>query len=142
MFNVQVLCCLYYSFLLSFFFFFQAEDGIRDLPLASAQCAEVLRIPTKKAPERAVCSLDEDEVTAILTEPDRSKREGQRDHVLCSVLYNTGARVQEALNLTPCDLHLETPFHVRLFGKERKERISPLWPETVDLLKALLKRQP
>jgi len=111
-------------------------------PLASAQCAEVLRIPTKKAPERAVCSLDEDEVTAILTEPDRSKREGQRDHVLCSVLYNTGARIQEALNLTPCDLHLETPFHVRLFGKERKERISPLWPETVDLLKALLKRQP
>ena len=111
-------------------------------PLASAQCAEVLRIPTKKAPERAMCSLDEDEVTAILAEPDRSKREGQRDHVLCSVLYNTGARIQEALNLTPRDLHLESPFHVRLFGKGRKERISPLWPETVDLLKALLKRQP
>ena len=46
------------------------------------------------------------------------------------------------MNLTPRDLRLESPFHVRLFGKGRKERISPLWPETVDLLKALLKRQP
>jgi site-specific recombinase XerD len=111
-------------------------------PLASAQCAEVLRIPTKKAPQRALCYLDEDELTAILARPDRSKREGQRDHVLWSVLFNTGARIQEALNLTPRDLRLESPFHVRLFGKGRKERISPLWPETVELLKALLKRQP
>jgi site-specific recombinase XerD len=111
-------------------------------PLASAQCSEVLRIPTKKAPQRALCHLDEDEVTTILAEPDRSKREGQRDHVLWSVLYNTGARIQEALNLTPRDLRLESPFQVRLFGKGRKERICPLWPETVELLKALLKRQP
>ncbi len=111
-------------------------------PLASAQCAEVLRIPVKKAPQRALCYLDEDEVTAILAQPDRSKREGQRDHVLWSVLYNTGARIQEALNLTPRDLRLESPLQVRLFGKGRKERISPLWPETVELLKALLKRQP
>jgi site-specific recombinase XerD len=111
-------------------------------PLASAQCAEVLRIPTKKAPEREMSYLDEDEVTAILAQPDRSKREGQRDHVLCALLYNSGARIQEALNLTPRDLRLESPFHVRLFGKGRKERISPLWPETVELLKSLLKRQP
>jgi site-specific recombinase XerD len=111
-------------------------------PLASAQCADVLHIPTKKAPQRALCYLDEDELTAILAQPDRSNREGQRDHVLWSVLYNTGARIQEALNLTPRDLRLESPFHVRLFGKGRKERISPLWPETVALLKAWLKRQP
>ena len=111
-------------------------------PLASAQCAEVLRVPTKKALQRALCYLDEDELTAILAQPERSKREGQRDHVLWSVLFNTGARIQEALNLTPRDVRLESPFHVRLFGKGRKERISPLWPETVELLKALLKRQP
>jgi len=37
---------------------------------------------------------------------------------------------------------LESPFQVRLFGKGKKERICPLWPETVDLLKALLKRKP
>lgn len=111
-------------------------------PLASAQCAAVLRIPSKQAPKPEVRDLDEDEITAILAQPDRSKIEGQRDHALLAVLFNTGARIQEALNLSPQALRLESPFHVRLFGKGRKERICPLWPETVELLKVLLKRKP
>jgi integrase len=52
------------------------------------------------------------------------------------------ARIQEALNINPQALRLESPFHVRLFGKGRKERICPLWPETVAVLKALLRTQP
>jgi len=111
-------------------------------PLAAAQCAAVLRIPTKQAPKLEVRDLDEDEISAILAQPDRLKIEGQRDHVLLAVLFNTGARIQEALNLSPQALRLESPFQVRLFGKGRKERICPLWPETVELLKALLKRKP
>jgi site-specific recombinase XerD len=111
-------------------------------PLAAAQCAAVLRIPTKQAPKPQVRDLDEAEITAILAQPDRSKIEGQRDHVLLAVLFNTGARIQEALNLSPQALRLESPFQVRLFGKGRKDRICPLWPETVELLKALLKRKP
>jgi len=111
-------------------------------PLVAAQCAAVLRIPTKQAPKPEICALEEDEITAILEQPDRSKIEGQRDHVLLAFLFNTGARIQEALDLTPGALRLESPFHVRLFGKGRKERICPLWPETVELLKALLKRKP
>ena len=111
-------------------------------PLALAHCAEVLRIPTKQAPEPEICSLNEIEITAILAQPDQSKVFGRRDHVLLAVLYNTGARIQEALNLSPRNLRLESPFHVRLFGKGRKERVCPLWPETVALLKEFLKRQP
>jgi site-specific recombinase XerD len=111
-------------------------------PLATAQCAAVLRIPTKQAPRPEVHDLDEDEITAILAQPNRSKLEGQRDHVLLALLFNSGARIQEALDLTPQALRLESPFHVRLLGKRRKERICPLWPETVELLKAFLKRKP
>lgn len=111
-------------------------------PLAAAQCAAVLRIPTKQAPRPEVHDLDEEEITAILAQPDRSKLEGQRDHVLLALLFNSGARIQEALDLTPQALRLESPFHVRLFGKRRKERVCPLWPETVELLKAFLKRKP
>ena len=111
-------------------------------PLAAAQCAAVLRIPTKKAPVVEVRDLDEDEISAILAQPNRLKLEGQRDHVLLAFLYNTGARIQEALDLSVQALRLESPFQVRLFGKGRKERICPLWPETVELLKALLKRKP
>jgi integrase/recombinase XerC len=111
-------------------------------PLAAAQCAAVLRIPTKQAPVVEVRDLDEDEISAILAQPNRLKLEGQRDHVLLAFLYNTGARIQEALDLSVQALRLESPFQVRLFGKGRKERICPLWPETAELLKALLKRKP
>jgi site-specific recombinase XerD len=111
-------------------------------PLASAQCAEVLRIPTKRASKRALCYLDVDEVTAILKQPDGSTLEGQRDHALLTLLYNTGARIQEALNLCPRDVRFKSPAQIKLFGKGRKERICPIWPETVDLLVALLQRKP
>jgi len=70
-------------------------------PLAGAQRAAVLRIPNKKMSQPEVSGLDEDEITAILAQPNRSKAEGQRDHVLLAVLYNTGARIQEALDLSP-----------------------------------------
>ncbi len=89
-----------------------------------------------------VSGLDEDEISAILAQPNRSKAESQRDHVLLAVLYNTSARIQEALDLCPQSVRWESPFQVRLLGKGRKERHCPLWPETVALLRALLKRSP
>jgi site-specific recombinase XerD len=121
----------------SFFSFVADRD-----PLASAQCAAVLRIPNKNTTKPEIDGLDEDEITAILAQPNRSKIEGQRDHALLAVLYNTGARIQEALDLSPQSIRWESPFQVRLLGKGRKERHCPLWPETIDLLKALLKRKP
>ena len=111
-------------------------------PLAVAQCGGIARIPVKKMNRPAMCYLDAEEITAILQQPDRSNREGQRDHVLLAFLYNTGARIQEALNVCPEAIRFESPTQVALFGKGRKTRVCPLWPETVDLLRALLKRQP
>ncbi len=111
-------------------------------PTAIAQCAEILRIPTKKAPIHAPCYLEPEEVKAILAQPDRTALEGQRDHALLSFLYNTGARIQEALDVCPQAIRFEPPACVRLYGKGRKERLAPLWPETVSLLRALLRRQP
>jgi site-specific recombinase XerD len=121
----------------SFFSFVAAHE-----PLAAQQCAEVLGIPFKRAPRRAICYLESAEVSTILAQPKRTTLEGQRDHALLSFLYNTGARIQEALNLRPMDIRMESPAHVRLMGKGRKERISPMWPETANLLAALLRRQP
>jgi site-specific recombinase XerD len=111
-------------------------------PLAAMQCAAVLRIPTKKGPRADPEYLDVEEVAAILRQPDRSTPEGQRDHALLAFLYNTGARIQEALSLCPNNIRLASPAQVKLFGKGRKERVCPLWPETATLLAALLKRKP
>lgn len=120
------------------FFHFVAERE----PTAIAQCAEILHIPNKKTTRPAPCYLESSEIEAILAQPDRSCLEGQRDHALLSFLYNTGARIQEALDVCPAAIRFDTPLCVHLMGKGRKERICPLWPETVALLKALLKRQP
>lgn len=120
------------------FFHFVAEQE----PAAIAQCVEVLNIPTKKAIKPAPWHLESSEIEAILAQPDRRCLEGQRDHALLSFLYNTGARIQEALDVCPAAIRFETPLCVRLLGKGRKERICPLWPETVALLKALLNRHP
>jgi site-specific recombinase XerD len=120
------------------FFRFAADHE----PSAVAQCAGVLRIPTKRAPTAEVNFLDSEEITAILGQPDRSTIEGQRDHALLALLYNTGARIQEALELSPRAVRFRSPAQVTLFGKGRKERACPIWPETADLLTALLKRQP
>src|SRR5258707_106478 len=65
-----------------------------------------------------------------------------RDHALLAFLYNTGARIQEALDVCPRAIRFESPAHVELLGKGRKSRICPLWPETVAVLKALLRQQP
>jgi site-specific recombinase XerD len=111
-------------------------------PRAAKLCADVLRVPFKKAPKRAMCYLDSAEVAAILSQPDQATAEGQRDHTLLSVLYNTGARIQEALDLRPQDIHLKSPSHVRLLGKGQKERISPVWPETAEVIAALQRRSP
>jgi site-specific recombinase XerD len=111
-------------------------------PLAIAQCTEIARIPVKKMSRRAMCYMDADEIAAILRVPDRSSPEGQRDHALLAFLYNTGARIQEALNVCPRAIRFEPPAQVELLGKGGKGRICPLWPETVDVLKELLKRQP
>jgi len=109
-------------------------------PLAARQCAEVLHVPFKRAARRAMVYLDSAEVASILSQPDRSNLEGQRDHALLSLLYNTGSRIQEALNLRPQDVYLKSPAHVRLMGKGQKERIAPIWPETAELLTSLIER--
>ena len=44
--------------------------------------------------------------------------------------------------MCPHAIRFESPAHVELFGKGRKSRVCPLWPETGDLVRALLRRQP
>src|ERR1035438_4919236 len=110
-------------------------------PGAIAQAAQIRQIPRRRGIQRPICYLEQEEVDAILAQPDRSTPEGQRDHTLLVFLYNTGARIQEALDLCPQAVRFESPCSARLFGKGRKERICPLWPETSALLRALLRRR-
>src|SRR5439155_17708801 len=105
----------------SFFSFVASRE-----PLAAKQCEAVLHIPVKRGPKRSPSYLELEEVAAVLTQPDRQSVLGYRDYTLLVLLYNTGARISEALALCPHAIRLETPAQVHLLGKGRKERICPL----------------
>jgi site-specific recombinase XerD len=104
-------------------------------------CQRILSVPFKRARQRVVEYLEADELRALLEAPDPTTMDGRRDRALLLVLFNTGARVQEILDVRPCDLQLVRPFQIRLRGKGRKERLCPLWPRTAERLGALLQEQ-
>ncbi|UCE04134.1 MAG: tyrosine-type recombinase/integrase [Candidatus Latescibacterota bacterium] len=101
-------------------------------------CQRLLAVPFKRAPVRVVEYLEADEIRALLDATDRSTHDGRRDHALLLVMFNTGARVQEVLNLKARDLQLVQPLQARLLGKGGKERVCPLWPRTAAVLRAFL----
>ena len=102
------------------------------------RCQRILAIPFKRSGARVIEYLDYEEILAVLKAVDRSTDDGRRDYVLLAAMFNTGARVQEILDLRACDLQLVAPCHLRLIGKGRKERLCPLWPQTAQLLQAYL----
>src|ERR1700692_3974904 len=108
-------------------------------PLAIAQCAEIARIPVKKRSRPAMCYMDAEEIAAVLREPDQSSLEGQRDHALLAFLYNSGARIQEALDVCPRAIRFESPAQVELLGKGRRSRVCPFWPGTGAVIQALVR---
>ena len=107
-------------------------------PEAVEHCAHILAIPLKRGDSRCVDYLTTDEIETVLLQIPVAAGEGRRDDALLRFLYNTGARVQEAIDVRANDLWLESPAHVLLRGKGRKERICPLWLDTVDRLRRLL----
>jgi len=119
------------------FFRFVAEK----IPSQIEHCQRILAIPFKQARTRPIEYLEYEEIQSVLSTIDRSKNDGRRDYALIVTMFNTGARVQELLNIRCSDLQLLKPLHVRLFGKGKKERICPLWPEIAELLQELIEDQ-
>jgi site-specific recombinase XerD len=107
-------------------------------PERLAQCQRILGVPFKRALSRSVEYLEYEEIQAVLASIDRGTLDGRRDYALLVTMFNTGARVQEIIDLRVCDLQLVRPFQARLRGKGRKERLCPLWPQTAELLQTFL----
>ena len=110
-------------------------------PALAAACNPVLAIPAKKSLHPLLGYLTEQELGHLLAQVDRLATRGERDYVLLSVLYDTGARIQELLDLAPRDFHLETPHFVCVRGKGRRERLCPLLPQSARLVRTFLSAQ-
>ena len=105
----------------------------------AAQYQQALALPLKRAPTAPAVYLEPEEMSVILKQPDRRSALGLRDHTILLFMYNTGARVSEALAVRLQDLSLVRPRQVRLYGKGKKERLCPLWNETAAAIKQLVK---
>jgi integrase/recombinase XerD len=113
----------------AFFRYLQSEA-----PDRLVQCQQILAIPLHRHERKAVPYLEAGDLAVLLAQPDRTTVEGRRHAALLRVLYDTGARVQEIIDLRVGDVRLDTPAQVRLTGKGRKTRIVPLMSETAALL--------
>jgi site-specific recombinase XerD len=105
------------------------------------QYGRILSIPAKRSTARPTHYLEPEQVRIIIAAVDPKEPNSVRDRALLLFLYNTGARVSEALDVRQRDLHLERPRQVRLRGKGGKERICPLWSETASALRQLIKTE-
>ena len=96
-------------------------------PSALALSQRVLAIPMKRFDRRLVGYLSRDEIQAILAATDSATPSGRRDHLLLSLLYNTGARVSEILALQRQHVRQQPATVIEIIGKGRKQRSLPLW---------------
>jgi site-specific recombinase XerD len=114
----------------AFFRYVQSEEPDRML-----QCQKILAIPQRRHARPTVAYLSKEELAEILAQPNLRTPQGRRDAVLLSILYDSGARVQELIDLTVGDVRLDPPAQLRLLGKGRKMRAVPLMDNTVSLLR-------
>lgn len=97
-------------------------------------CSDIIAIRPKKYEKPVVPFLSEDELKTLLMQPDPSTQQGLRDLTLLSLLYDSGARVQELTGLKLKDIRLTSPAMVTLTGKGQKTRQVPLMKDTCKLL--------
>jgi len=103
-------------------------------PSLERQAKRIFAIPVKRVHPKAADSLDRKELEALLAQPQASSADGMRDLAILTFLYNTGARAQEVADARDgwFDFANRT---VSIIGKGQRQRITPLWPSTVRLLK-------
>lgn len=113
----------------AFYRYLQGED-----PTGLLSYQKILSIPLKKTAAPIVHHLTPEALKLVLAQPDRTRRMGRRDATLLATLYDTGARVQELVDLHVRDVRLDAPAIISLTGKGNKVRHVPLMAPTAALI--------
>ena len=99
-------------------------------------CHQILSIPSKKTESKVFNYLNIDGMKLLLQQPDTQKAKGPRNIALLSLMYESAARVQEIIDLTPTSLFITNkPYRVILHGKGNKYRSIPLPDKQVGILR-------
>lgn len=117
----------------SFFYYVLYEN-----PERLFECQRILSIKVKKHRKKSINYLTTDGIKLLLEQPDLNTRHGHRNLALLALMYDSGARVQEIIDLTPSSIRLDFPSIVKLVGKGNKARIVPLQEEQIVFLKSYM----
>ena len=102
---------------------------------------QALAVPMKRFDRKMVGYLTREQMLAVIDVPTTTWL-GQRDHLLLTLMFNTGARVSEIIGVRVADVVLGATSCVRLHGKGRKQRSLPLWKETAREIRDWLRLNP
>jgi integrase/recombinase XerD len=103
------------------------------------ECQKILSIKFKKIKKESFIYLTIKGIKLLLQQPDTTTSRGRRNLALLALMYDTGARVQEIIDLTPSMLRLNKPATVKIIGKGNKARLVPMLNAQVEHLKNYLK---
>lgn len=119
------------------------KSFFRYLEYRAPHCIEQVRqihgIPMKKTDQMLIDYLTREELKALLDSPDPHSQSGIRDRAMLHLAYACGLRVAELVSLRLDQFDPRTPATIHIVGKGRRERVLPLWKETVTVLKDWLK---
>ncbi len=113
----------------SFYRYTQSEN-----PEILLECQRIIGVPFKKREKKTIDYLSQESVKHLLEQPDTSKKRGRRDLTMMVILYDTGARVQELIDIKTGDVRLTKPASITLTGKGNKRRCVPIMGKTKNLI--------
>ncbi len=113
----------------SFYHYAQIEN-----PNILFESQKILGLTFKKYSKNSIDFLESSCIKIFLAQPDTRTHKGLRDCAILTLLYDSGARVQELINIKVSDIRLTSPATLKLTGKGDKCRIIPLMNKTQELL--------
>lgn len=111
-------------------------------PVLMEACERVQAIRIRVPPPRPMTVLNTKQAEAICQAPDPKTVLGLRDQAILLLLYNSGIRVQELCDLSMERIRLQAPTQIEVIGKGHKQRLIPIWPETVKAIESYLRACP
>lgn len=119
----------------AFFRYIQYRD-----PAGFDQCAEILAVPFKKAPMIPMTYMTLEEIALLFSIPDQRELNQLRDLTIMVLLYESGGRVQEIIDLCPLSIRFGVTNTVELHGKGNKTRLVPVNADAAAIVRNYIRR--
>lgn len=113
----------------------------RDSQQSLYNLQQILQIRSKRHTKPTITYLTAEQLALLLDKPVRSYRSGFKDLLILTVLYDTGARVSELINIKVSDVRLRPIEGILLHGKGGKNRYVPISDNTINLLKLYFEKE-